>query len=167
MKDNKKLSARRCGRVLAIMYLEDHLDDSSFEGIPEHYKEELLDYMPELSTVPQRVQEQAYDFADELIKNILAQKSELIALISKSTKNRTWDRFYPLDKALLIVGAYSMENDAPGLIVKEILISGDILENQNAAPYISGILKSIADKEEPVKKNPKIRLKHREEDNNQ
>ena len=74
-----------------------------------------------------------------------------------------------LDKALLLIGVLNLQTDpTPSVIVKEILIVSDLLNNHNAAPYLSGILKSIAFpiKERETssiftnfKKTSKIRLK--------
>ncbi len=163
MKTEKKPSARRCGRVLSILYLNENLEKSQFTSISNSYIEELEDYMPEFSLLPDKIQQNSITFANELTQAILDKKDELIKTITQNTKNRTWDKFYPLDKALLLVGTYGLEQDVAGLIIKEILISSDILENNNAAPYLSGILKSIAEydgtKPNVIKKGAKIRIK--------
>ncbi|MGL4676734.1 MAG: transcription antitermination factor NusB [Brevinema sp.] len=159
----KKLSARRCGRLLTILYFKDYLLSESFEHIPPHYISQLEDFIPEFSLLPDKIQQQALKFAHDLAQNIFNDKKNLIQTITEYSKNRSWDRFYPLDKALLLVGTHSLQQDISALIVKEILISSDILENHHAAPYLSGILKSIAEKQDGtspiIKKHTKIRLK--------
>ncbi|MGL5956142.1 MAG: transcription antitermination factor NusB [Brevinema sp.] len=159
----RKLSARRCGRLLTILYFKDCLSEESFEHIPHHYLSELEDFIPEYSLLPDKIKQQTIKFAHNLAQDVFNNKKKLIQTITEYSKNRSWDRFYPLDKALLLVGTYSLQQDIPALIVKEILISSDILENHHAAPYLSGILKSIAEKQHHappvIKKHSKIRLK--------
>lgn len=162
----KKVSARRCGRVLAALALRDSFQERQTINMisPEHIAE-LEDFIPEFSLVPEHIRQKTLNFANELIQKILENKDTLIKLISANAKNRSWDKFYPIDKAFLLIGTYSLDLDIPSLMIKETLISSDILNNQHAAPYLSGILKSITDSKHTSsvkpqhKKHSKIRLK--------
>lgn len=169
----KKISARRYGRLLAVLYLNDKMDIISNGTVPpiyiEDYVAKLETYLPEYPTLPSNVQYQIVQFAQTTIIKIYEQENLLINIISKTSTNRTWDKFLTLDKALLLIGVLNLQTETtPSVIIKEILIVSDLLNNHNAAPYLSGILKSIAFpiKERETssiftnfKKTSKIRLK--------
>ena len=150
----KRISARRYGRLLAVLYLNDNIENISDEAIPSIYIEKLETYLPEYPTLPSNVQNQIIQFAQSTIMNVYDQEKSLIEVVAKTSTNRTWDKFLTLDKALLLIGVLNLQKeDTPSVIVKEILIVSDILNNQNAAPYLSGILKSIAF---PIKENTSV-----------
>ncbi|MGL4393799.1 MAG: transcription antitermination factor NusB [Brevinema sp.] len=165
--DSNKISARRYGRLLAVLSLKNSYIAGSEKQIDELYHEMATTY--QLLELPVSVQKQIMSFCEEILESVKNQFDTLVKVINTYSRNRTWDKFSPLDQALLVVGTYDLGNNSsiPKICIKEILIICDMLHNENAVPYLSGILKTIAygnNKPEaaPIKKRPKIRLKNQE-----
>lgn len=155
-----KISTRRYGRLLAVLILSENLN--SFSEITEIHLQKFSQYLPVYEGLPPYIQQKICSFATELILGVMDQKDQLIATISQHSKNRPWAQFQPLDRATLLVGLLNLQTDPVAtLIVKEMLIVSDLLANQHAVPYISGILKSIVDPRPNIvlRKNTKIKLK--------
>lgn len=162
--NNTKISTRRYGRLLAVLLLNSPIDTSNRDNITTHYRDLLRNYLPKEIVNNPIIEQKICSFAYELISGINSSQNSLINTINKASKNRTWVNFIPLDQILLLIGTFDLTNNSsePKILIKEILIICDLLKNENAVPYISGILKTIAfGNSSPllIKKKSKIRLK--------
>ncbi|MGL4367447.1 MAG: transcription antitermination factor NusB [Brevinemataceae bacterium] len=162
-----KISARRYGRLLAVTTLRKSGKlEYNMDTIIGCY-DALSDYIPvnQEEPLPESVKNQILNFAQTLLKGISDNIDAIIDTVNKVSKNRTWTDFTILDQSLLLTGIFNLSLNTcdPKIIIKETLIISDILKNEHAAPYLSGILKTIAygelkTKRLEIKKN-KIRLK--------
>ncbi|MGL4563515.1 MAG: transcription antitermination factor NusB [Brevinema sp.] len=163
--NTNKISARRYGRLLAVLTLKHFYISGERKNIDTFYNEVAQTYG--LQNLPSSIQKQILSFCQELLDAIEIHFEVLVKTINSYSRNRDWQKFSPLDQGLLLVGAYDLghNNSTPKICIKEILIISDLLNNEHAVPYISGILKTIAygnntdNIDRPFKKRPKIRLK--------
>jgi len=142
-----KISTRRYGRLLTFFILKTQKKfDKLEDNIPHYYLEFLKDYLDEDLLNNPILQKQICSFSIQLINGISTNKDNLITSINAASKNRSWNKFVLLDQLLLLIGTYEFANNSSDakIIIKEILIIGDLLHNEHAAPYISGILKTMA-----------------------
>lgn len=161
--DYTKISTRRYGRLLTALYLrEKGFQDSEFKTLTT-YIDKIPNYLSEYISLPDSIQHKIISFATTTLQKLHINHQELIISINKISKNRSWEKFTPLDQALLLIGSHELqETSTHSIIIKEILIVSDLLNNQNAAPYLSGILKTLAygNNIPSLKKTGKIRLKN-------
>lgn len=165
--ESSKISARRYGRLLAVLSLKNKYLSGNNIDIIHLYQEIATKFS--LTQIPSSIEKQILGFSTELLKGIENHFEVLIKMINTYSKNRSWDKFAPLDQALLLVGTYDLGHNSsiPKICIKETLIISDMMQNENAAPYLSGILKTIAygnknDTRVKTKKKPIIRLKNKE-----
>ena len=161
--DNTKISSWRYGRLLAVLYLrENSLDDPKFPTLPI-YIAQLPVFLDRFHSLPTAVQHKIINCATHILQRLHEDQSELIQSINSVSRNRKWENFEALDKSLLLIGCSELQHTKTlPIIIKEMLIVSDMLGNQQAAPYISGILKSLAYGDQTpdlAKKKGKIRLK--------
>ncbi|MGL5253855.1 MAG: transcription antitermination factor NusB [Brevinema sp.] len=140
------LNPKRLERLLIVQGLQQDRLPTSEEDVkflvPDIVKYDVQDIYPSL---PPEVQRRIIRNVLETVSVITADKEKLIAHLSKAIHNRPFSAMFPIDQALLLLGAYEFEHNQsePKIIVKEILICSDTLSNEKAGAYLSGILKTL------------------------
>ncbi|MGL5720853.1 MAG: transcription antitermination factor NusB, partial [Brevinema sp.] len=140
------LNPKRLERLLIVQGLRESRLPASEEDVkslvPSISKYDVQGVFPDL---PPEVQRRVIRNAFETISVISTDKEKLIEHLSKAIHNRPFDAMFPIDQALLLLGAYELEHNKsePKIIVKEILICSDTLSNEKAGAYLSGILKTL------------------------
>lgn len=164
-----EFNPRRFERLLTILAMNNNLNPNSAEEL-EFLYQFLHDYDHSriLKSFPSNVKNRILMRAFENIYGIQKESDELVQILSKSIKNRPFEKMCQMDRNLLMLGAFELRhNDTePNIIIKEILIISDLLGNQKAGSYLSGILKTLAFGERisvsfkvSMKPRPKIKLK--------
>lgn len=164
-----EFNPRRFERLLTILAMNNNLNPNSTEELESLYQFlHDYDHSSILKKFPSNVKNRILIRAFENIYGIQKEADILVQILSKSIKNRPFKQMYQMDRNLLMLGAFELRhNDTePNIIIKEILIISDLLGNQKAGSYLSGILKTLAFGERisipfkvPIKPRPKIKLK--------
>lgn len=166
------MNPRRLERLIAVICLQQALPPSSEEAL-KALLSSIAPYDTEkvYPSLPPEVQKRIVRNAFAMFTGINAEREGLIQKLSTVIQNRPFDAMPPIDRCLLLAGAYELQYNSsdPKIIVKEILICSDTMQNQKAGSYLSGILKSLAfGSEKPApdfrqkfagKRPPKIFLK--------
>ena len=145
MAKNKKLTPRRMAREWAMQFLfQNDVRNSDLED------EDLQLFWDQLRNSPsspkkERDFEQASAFAEELIRGVLANKSEIDEFLKKFSTNWPVERMSVTDRNILRIGAFEILHSelAPQIIINEAVEISKAFGVADSPKFINAILDNI------------------------
>lgn len=145
MAKNKKLTPRRMAREWAMQFLfQNDVRNSDLED------EDLQLFWDQLRNSPsspkkERDFEQASTFAEELIRGVLANKSEIDEFLKKFSTNWPVERMSVTDRNILRIGAFEILHSelAPQIIINEAVEISKAFGVADSPKFINAILDNI------------------------
>ena len=114
------------------------------------YKYELLNQKLDLEDAFENYNFDEEEFKD--LENLMSKYDELKSTIKRFLiKTWTWSRVLPLERAILIVGAYELLSIEKGIVINEMVIYSKEYLLGDKYKFINGILQKISDQYEKEK----------------
>lgn len=145
MAKNKKLTPRRMAREWAMQFLfQNDVRNSDLED------EDLQLFWDQLRNSPsspkkERDFEQASTFAEELIRGVFANRSEIDEFLKKFSTNWPVERMSVTDRNILRIGAFEILHSelAPQIIINEAVEISKAFGVADSPKFINAILDNI------------------------
>lgn len=126
---------RTRGRELALKFLygrdvSAETDDSAF-----------MDF-----AIEQETNDEARDFAGEIVRGILEARTELVATIEASAVNWRWSRMPVVDRTLLLIGTFELtrREDIPANVtINEVVELAKKYSTAASGAFVNGVLDTI------------------------
>ena len=126
---------RTRGRELALKFL--YRSDLTSDETDEAFADFSID---------QETLDEVREFAGELVRGVIADREELIALIEGSAHNWTWTRMPVVDRTLLLIGAFELtrREDVPAVVtINEVVELAKKYSTASSGAFVNGVLDTI------------------------
>lgn len=145
MAKGKKLTPRRLAREWALQFLFQHdVRQAEFE------EEDLELFWEQLQLSPSLPKEKAFEtgreYADKLIRGVLADVSEYDELLRKFSTNWTLERMAAVDRNILRMGLFEIQNtDVPvEVVIDEAVEIAKAFADKDSSSFINAILDKVS-----------------------